>query len=83
MPKKEAKNLMKGGLGSDGNYQLNFENGDLIFTVSYDGDGLDGEIRLILDPEYFIDKLADAIPGKLDDLILEGLKQAFFKSEDE
>lgn len=72
----EEKVLNEVSLGSEGGVKLSIEGGKLKLEVVYDSKGLDGSIGLMLDPDYFIDKLAEAIPGKIDDAILNILKAA-------
>lgn len=55
---------------------VDFKDGKLRLSVSYDGKGADAGIYVDLEPEYFLDKLAAAIPGKLDDAVIEMLKGA-------
>jgi hypothetical protein len=70
-----------GPIGSEGNYKLEYltEQKKFKFSVGYDGKGVDGEISLYLEPDYFLDKLKEAIPGKVDDTVIDLLKAAFLK----
>jgi hypothetical protein len=72
----EEKVLNEMALGSEGGVKLVVADGKLKLEVKYDSKGLDGVVGLELDPDYFIDKLAEAIPGKVDDAILNILKAA-------
>lgn len=71
--------IFKGSLGEAGEYRLEFKDKNLYLVASFDGPGIDGEVSIMLDPEHFVDELAKAIPGKLDDAVLEMLKEAFFE----
>ena len=55
---------------------LDFKEGKLRLSVSYDGKGADAGLFVDLDPDYFLDKLKDVIPGQIDDAIIEMLKGA-------
>jgi hypothetical protein len=70
------KLLSEKELGSESLLKLEVVEGKLKLSVKYDGKGLDGELSLLLDPDYFADKLAEAVPGKIDDLLLDLLKKA-------
>ena len=71
--------ILRGNLGSEASYGLTFENGQLVFSMVYDGDGVDGRLEIMLDPAYFLDQLAKAIPGQVDDAVIAMLKAAFLK----
>jgi len=55
---------------------LDFKEGKLRLSVSYDGKGADAGLFVDLDPDYFLDKLKAVIPGQIDDAIIEMLKGA-------
>jgi hypothetical protein len=63
-------------LGSEGNLKLEVVEGKVKLTLKYDSKGLDADVVLLLESEYFVDKLAAAIPGQIDDLLLDLLKKA-------
>ena len=44
-----------------------------------DSKGLGGGLYLDLDAEYFLDKLAEIIPGEIDDAVIAMIKLAFKK----
>lgn len=54
-------------------FEVKLEEGKVKLSVSYDGKGADSEIIVKLEPEYFVEKLTAAIPGKVDDQIGAGL----------
>lgn len=68
--------LAGGKLGHEGLYNLELVGGKLKVTVGYDGAGLDAGVFVAVEPEYFIDKLAELIPGKVDDAVFAMLKGA-------
>lgn len=72
MSEKSIVEFKKG----EADLSLDFKDGKVRLSVSYDGKGTDAGIYVDLEAEYFIDKLADAIPGTVDDMILSALKGA-------
>lgn len=69
-------NLINKELGSEGNLSLKIEGGKLKLSLKYDSSGADAELSVLLEPDYFIDKLAGVIPGQIDDAIFAILKGA-------
>lgn len=63
-------------LGPEANYSISFVDGKLKLAIKYDGKQADAELAILLDGSAFLDKLAAAIPGKIDDMILAALKGA-------
>jgi hypothetical protein len=55
---------------------VDFKEGKLRLSVSYDGKGADAGLFVDIDPDYFLDKLKAVIPGQIDDAIIEMLKGA-------
>lgn len=68
--------LIKKELGAEGEVKLELSGGKLSLLVNYDSKGLDGQVKLSVDSDYFIDELKTKIPGQIDDAILEVLKVA-------
>lgn len=68
--------LISEQLGPEAKVKVVIEKGKLGLAVELDTKGIDGKVALFVDSEYFIDELAKAIPGKLDDAILAVLKSA-------
>ena len=69
---------MEEKLGKDLSYDLGYdeEKKKVVMKLKLDSKGVDTELSVALDSEYFIDKLAEAIPGTLDDKILGMIKAA-------
>jgi len=63
-------------LGSEGELKLELKEGKLLLHVNHNSKGMSAGLELNIDPDYFMDKLAEAIPGKIDDAILEMIKAA-------
>lgn len=70
------KVLTEKELGSEGALKIEVVEGKVKLTLKYDSKGLDADLALLLESEYFIQKLADAIPGQIDDVLLDLLKKA-------
>lgn len=72
--------LTTGPIGPEASYAVKFEAGRLIAEVTYDGKVLDSSLRLSLDSDAVIEAIKSAIPGQIDDVILDlakaGLKFA-------
>lgn len=73
---KMDKVLTEKELGSEGALKIEVVEGKVKLTLKYDSKGLDADLALLLESEYFIQKLADAIPGQIDDVLLDLLKKA-------
>jgi hypothetical protein len=67
------------GESGEMDYKLSFEGTDLILSGAYDGKGLGAELKIKLQGEYFMDKLAEAIPGNIDNAVINMLKGALKK----
>jgi uncharacterized protein (DUF2344 family) len=50
-------------IGAEGALKLELVDGKLKLGVVYDGKGVDGEVSVLVDADYFVDKLAELIPG--------------------
>jgi hypothetical protein len=70
------KLLKDGKLGEDGDFKIEVKEGKLILSAGYMNEGLGASLGIQVSPDYFIDKLAAAIPGEIDDAVLSILKAA-------
>lgn len=68
--------IKEGAIGAEGLYDLEIKEGNLVLMVSHGSKGLEAAISLKVNTEYFIDKLAEKIPGEVDDAIFAILKGA-------
>lgn len=50
--------------------------GKLTLTADLDTGGLDAQVSVSVDTDYFLDELAKKIPGQIDDAIIAVLKSA-------
>lgn len=71
--------LVEKDLGKELKLKLDFTSGKLQLGVILDSEGVDVGVNVAVDSDYFLDLLADAIPGEVDDAIIEMLKAAFKK----
>jgi len=70
------KGLVDGKIGSEFDYKLELKDGKLRLEGKYGGAGGAAGAFFELEPNYFLDKLADAIPGEIDDMVIAALKGA-------
>lgn len=68
----EITKLEKGDIKAE----VKFEKGEVIATSFLDTKGVKAEVKVVIPADYFIDELKKAIPGTLDDTVLELLKTA-------
>lgn len=73
----EAKELLKQELGAEGEFEVKYEEGKLRLVLGVDTKGVDGGLFVDFEPSYFLDKLKKAIPGEIDDKIIDMLKAGF------
>lgn len=55
---------------------LKAESGKVKLVVSHGMDGVDSCLSVAIDSDHFLDKLAKAIPGQVDDAVISMLKAA-------
>lgn len=72
----EEKKLIEFEKG-DVDFSLDFVEGKVRLKLGYGTDAVDAGLFVDVDPDYFLDKLAAAIPGEFDDKIIALLKAAF------
>lgn len=63
-------------IGNEGKAKVELKDGKLYIVGAYDGKQMDAELKVGIEVDMFIDQLAEAIPGKIDDAILGVLKVA-------
>ena len=74
MSDKELVSLKKGE--TDFSLDYNSEEKELRLSFGYDGKGVDAGVYVDVSAEYFLDKLAEVIPGELDDHVINLVKAA-------
>lgn len=70
------KDLVSGNLGKDAKYDVAFKEGKLVLELDADFGLLTGGVVVKVDASSVIDAIEKAIPGQLDDAVLEMLKGA-------
>lgn len=68
----ELATVSNGELKAD----VKFEKGKVVLSTVYDGKGADAKVEVSIESDYFLDKLAAAIPGQIDDTVIALLKGA-------
>lgn len=70
------KDLVDGKIGEVGAYDVEFKGGKLVAKVSAQVHGLNAAVELSADSDLVIEALKAAIPGKIDDAVLDLVKLA-------
>lgn len=65
--------------GSEHEVHLVIENGQVKLVGNYQGHGGFAKVELGISSDYLLDKLAEKIPGQIDDAILAVAKEALKK----
>ena len=68
--------LVNEQIGAEAKVDVKVEKGVITLQVAYDGKGADAGIFLKIETDYFLDKLAAAIPGTIDDAVIGIIKAA-------
>jgi len=68
--------LHEGELGNEGNLKVELKEGNLVVSVSYDGHQADASVSIVVDSGALLDKLKEAIPGDIDDAVIDIIKAA-------
>lgn len=68
--------ILDGKIGEVGSYDLEFKGGKLVAKVQAGAHGISGGAFVEVSSDAVIDAIKKAIPGKVDDFVLEGLKVA-------
>ena len=63
-------------IGEEAKLKIEVKDGNVVLTLGLDTKGADVSVAVKLESGYFLDKLAEAIPGELDDSVLSILKGA-------
>lgn len=70
------EDLVKGAIGSEGSYDVDFKDAKVILNVSYAGDQAQASLSLSVSIDLLMDKIKDKIPGQIDDAVIDLLKSA-------
>lgn len=78
---KEEENMEKKiELGKEAGLKLELVEGKLKVAVALDTAGVDAELAILVEPQYFADKLKAAISGQVDDVVIDILMGALKKA---
>lgn len=74
---------MEKALGAEAKFTMKIVSGKLELTLDYDGKGVDGQLKIVVEPDYFIDELGKVIPGDtaIETFTLGALKAAFHSAK--
>lgn len=62
--------------GKEHDVDLEIKDGKIALVGKYNGKGGGADLTVFVSIDYFFDKLADKIPGKIDDAVLAVAKEA-------
>jgi hypothetical protein len=65
--------ITEGKAGSDGKYKVTYKNGDIRIESNYNAEGVTAGAFIEVEAIYLIDQITDAIPGEMDDAVLDNL----------
>lgn len=68
--------IVQGQIGPEAKYSLKFENGKLRAEIAYDSKIVDSGLFVEIGADELIETIKLAIPGKIDDAILDMMKIA-------
>lgn len=68
--------VAQGQVGPELKYDIVVAGGKVKISVSYDGAQADASLVISLDSDLLLDKLAEKIPGKIDDAVIGLIKVA-------
>lgn len=63
-------------LSPESKMKVELKGGKVILSADFASGGLDAQLSASLDTDYFMDELAKAIPGQIDDAIIAVMKAA-------
>lgn len=64
------------GQNGEVEFAIKVEKGVVLFEVGYAGAGSSAGVKVTLESDYFLDKLKAAIPGQIDDSVIDLIKVA-------
>jgi len=70
------KELYRGDMGPEGSFVVKLEGEMLKFEMNHDSKGAMVSSSAAIRMDYFLDKLAEAIPGAIDDVVIDIIKEA-------
>jgi hypothetical protein len=79
MEGEKMSEIVKGNIGTVGNYNVKFESGKVVIEANAAQDYGSVGIVLKLDAAVILDAMAKAIPGQLDDMLFGAVKSSLLK----
>lgn len=70
------KELFTKEIGTEANVSIKLDEGKVKIILGYDGKGADAGMYVDLEVDYFLNLLKEAIPGQIDDLVIDMLASA-------
>ena len=70
----DEKNLVDVEISKEADFDIVWKDGKLGIVLSYDGKGVDAGAYANVEPDYFLEKLKKAIPGDVDDKVIDLLR---------
>lgn len=70
------QDIIKGNIGSEGSYDVDFVGGKLIVNLNYVGNEAGVGLVASIGIDVLLDKVKEKIPGQIDDAVLDLLKAA-------
>jgi hypothetical protein len=55
---------------------VKFVKGEIVAVAAIEASGIQSEVKITIPTDYFLDKLAEALPGQIDDSLISVLKIA-------
>lgn len=68
--------LVEKELSNELDVKVTWEDAKLKLELGYDGKGADAGVYVKLEAEYLLKKIAEAIPGEVDDMVLNAILAA-------
>lgn len=73
--------LISGSIGDKGGYKVEFKNGALVSTASYDESWIGVQAAVKIPAAAVLDAIANAIPGDIDDKIIAFVKERLLQQK--
>lgn len=71
--------LVNQELGSEGDLKIELVDKKLVISVVHNSKGAEAKVSVALKPDYFLAKVKEAIPGQVDDTVIDLLAAALIK----
>lgn len=68
--------MLEGNIGPEAKYDLKIEKGEVVVLLDYKGADARAKLEAAMPIDAWLEKLKAAIPGKIDDYLIDALKKA-------